>query len=192
MALNRWLGQRSEREMLKNMNRLLLLTAMLFVFGLGQAQTIQTQYGPVTGHANGNVLEFLGIPFASPPLGNLRWKTTVAPATWTTPVLADSFPPKCPQKHFTMGDTASTLEGEEDCLYLNFWSPDTAANLPMMVFIHGGGNQQGSSGEIAAGTELYHGKHLSERGNVVVVTIQYRLGALGYLALQCLLTAGLT
>ncbi len=105
----------------------------------------------------------------------------MAPVEWETPFLADKFPPRCPQKKFDLGDTTFTYDGQEDCLYLNVWSPDTSASLPVMVFIHGGGNQQGSSSEEVAGLVLYHGKKLSERGQVVVVTIQYRLGPLGYL-----------
>ncbi|MCF8371539.1 MAG: carboxylesterase family protein [Bacteroidales bacterium] len=158
---------------------------LIIFFGLCvgsiHAQTIQTQYGPVTGHSNGAVYEFLGIPFASPPVGDLRWKPTEPPSPWTVPILADSFPPKCPQKKYGLGDTTFTMEGQEDCLYLNVWTPDTSAGLPVMVFIHGGGNQQGSASEVAAGTYLYQGKNLAGRGNVVVVTLQYRLGALGYL-----------
>ncbi len=80
-----------------------------------------------------------------------------------------------------MGDTTFILEGEDDCLYLNIWSPDISGSYPVMFWIHGGGNQQGSTSQVSGGTEFYHGKNLSERGDVVVVTIQYRLGALGYL-----------
>lgn len=145
------------------------------------AQTVNTSHGPITGHMNGNIYEFLGIPFASPPVDTLRWKPTLPPTDWVEPISADSFPPKCPQKKYDMGDTAYTLEGEEDCLYLNVWSPDISGNYPVMVFIHGGGNQQGSSSQISGGTFMYHGKNLSERGDIVLVTIQYRLGALGYL-----------
>lgn len=158
----------------------ILIAVITIIFNLN-AQTVSTQYGPVTGHINGTVYEFLGIPFASPPIDTLRWKPTVAPQNWTIPVIVDSFPPKCPQKNYDIGDTTYVLEGQEDCLYLNVWSPDISGNFPVMVFIHGGGNQQGSTSQISAGTEIYHGKNLAERGNVVVVTIQYRLGALGYL-----------
>ena len=153
-----------------------------FLF-IAKTQTIQTQYGPVTGHTNGLVYEFLGIPYASPPIDTLRWKPTQAHANWTTPLLADNFPPACPQKSYEQGDPDSvfTLDGEEDCLYLNVWSTNLAANLPVMVFIHGGGNQQGATSQISGGTEIFNGKNLALRGNVVVVTIEYRLGVLGYL-----------
>lgn len=166
------------------MNKVLFSLILFLTFTQAlESQTVNTQYGPVTGHMNETVYEFLGIPYASPPVGMLRWKPTVAPQAWSLPVVADSFPPSCPQKRFIQGepDTLFTLEGEEDCLYLNIWSPDLNQNLPVMVFIHGGGNQQGSTSQITGGTEIYHGKNLSSRGNVVVVTIEYRLGVLGYL-----------
>lgn len=143
---------------------------------------VETNYGVVEGHFNGAVSEFLGIPYASPPLEDLRWKKSIPPVAWANALSTQAFKPKCPQKSFTQGDTTSTTAGEEDCLYLNVWTPSATNDvLPVMVFIHGGGNQQGSAREIVAGTQLYDGKNLSERGNVVVVTFQYRLGALGYL-----------
>lgn len=73
--------------------------------------------------------------------------------------------------------------GNEDCLYLNVWTPQTGAGTrAVMVFIHGGGNQQGSANQIRSNTYMYFGKNLAERGDVVVVTIQYRLGPLGFYA----------
>ncbi|MCB0635969.1 MAG: carboxylesterase family protein [Lewinella sp.] len=157
-----------------------LLVVLILATSL-HAQTVSTQYGPVTGHLNGAIYEFLGIPFAAPPVGTLRWRPTAAPADWTVPLLADSFPPKCPQKDLVQGEELGEIVGDEDCLYLNVWSPDTTASLPVMVFIHGGGNQGGSSSETAAGAYIYPGNHLAERGQVILVTIQYRLGPLGYL-----------
>lgn len=157
------------------------MIVMCCFFLLVKAQTVSTQYGPVTGHMNGTVYEFLGIPYASPPQDTLRWKPTMSPESWNDPIIADSFPPMCPQKKYNMGDTTFTLGGNEDCLYLNVWTPDISGSFPVMVFIHGGGNQQGSTGQVSGGTEIYHGKNLTERGSVVTVTIQYRLGALGYL-----------
>jgi len=146
------------------MKRIVLLIAIIGIFTTVEAQTVNTQYGPVTGHMNGSVFEFLGVPFASPPEDSMRWKPTVAPSIWTISVVADSFPPKCSQKNFDQGDTVGIIEGQEDCLYLNIWSPDITANLPVMVFIHGGGNQAGSTSEIAGGTEVNHGKNMAGTG----------------------------
>lgn len=131
---------------------------------------------------NGSVYEFLGIPFATPPVGDLRWKAPQEPVEWSEILNTTEFAPVCPQKKYEQGDTTAVLEGDEDCLYLNVWTPQLdAANLPVMVFIHGGGNQQGGASQEAGGTVMYHGKNLAERGDVVVVTIQYRLGPLGFL-----------
>ena len=158
----------------------------LFFFSLlvvnAQSPQVQTEYGTVTGNQIDEVYEFLGIPFASPPTGELRWRPPVPPQPWSMPLLTQEFGPKCMQKSFDQGDTTAVFVGDEDCLYLNVWTPDTtAAGLPVMVFIHGGGNQQGSASAFTLGTHLYNGKNLSDRGNVVVVTIQYRLGPLGFL-----------
>lgn len=162
--------------------KLLFIFFYLSIFTTVYSQIVATQFGQVQGSLNGSVYQFLGIPFAKPPVGNLRWKAPQNPTNWTGTLLTNSFAPVCPQKAFAQGSTSYTLSGNEDCLYLNVWTPQTAsANLPVMVFIHGGGNQQGGASEIGGGTQMYVGKNLSERGNVVVVTIQYRLGPLGFL-----------
>ncbi|MCS7074305.1 MAG: carboxylesterase family protein, partial [Bacteroidia bacterium] len=133
---------------------------------------------------NGNVYQFLGIPYAQPPTKELglRWKAPENRAPWSDTLLTTSFKPVCPQKRFEQNDTTFTIIGDEDCLYLNIWTPQLGtANKAVMVFIHGGGNQQGGASESAGGTQIYFGKNLAQRGDVVVVTIQYRLGALGFL-----------
>ena len=142
---------------------------------------IQTRFGLIEGNNNGNILEFLGIPFAKPPIDSLRWKPPRDPDSWKDTLLTQSFKPGCIQKDFQQGSTSYTIKGSEDCLYLNTWTPDTSASLPVMVFIHGGANQQGAAGDTTAGTQIYNGKNLSERGKVVVVTIDYRLGPFGFL-----------
>ncbi|MFC0877431.1 carboxylesterase family protein [Saccharicrinis sp. FJH2] len=160
-----------------------------------RSQVVTTAYGPVSGNKSGNVFEFRGIPFASPPVDELRWRAPVPPDNHTDTLQAMNYPPACPQKNFEQGDTTATIMGDEDCLYLNVWSPDLSGGLPVMVFIHGGGNQQGSTGQETGGTKLYDGKNLCERGDVVVVTIQYRLGILGYMVhpgLEAENTAGIS
>jgi para-nitrobenzyl esterase len=147
-----------------------------------QAQIVDTQFGKIQGSVNGSVYQFLGIPFAKPPIDTLRWKAPQNPNSWSGTLTTTSFAPVCPQKRFEQGDTTYTIEGNEDCLYLNIWTPQiTSGNKAVMVFIHGGGNQQGGASQITGGTQIYFGKNLAERGDVVVVTIQYRLGALGFL-----------
>jgi para-nitrobenzyl esterase len=148
---------------------------------LGRTQVVNTIYGAVQGQIQDGVSAFLGIPYASPPVGPLRWAPPQPHGGWSEVRLAQAFPPACPQKEFSPNDTLGKVVGQEDCLYLNVWTPSLSGRLPVMVFIHGGGNQQGSTGQMTGGARIYDGKNLAKRGGVVVVTIQYRLGALGYL-----------
>lgn len=87
------------------------------------AQTANTQYGQVQGSLTNGVYQFLGIPFAKPPVvsatDTLRWKAPQPPVPWTGIKSATAFAPVCPQKKYTQGDTTYTIEGNEDCLYLN-------------------------------------------------------------------------
>lgn len=156
---------------------------IFFVIGLNvKSQTVTTQFGQIQGTVNGTVYQFLGIPFAKPPVDSLRWRAPVDPDAWAGILNTTGFAPVCPQKKYEQGSTEYTLEGSEDCLYLNIWTPQTEpGNRPVLVFIHGGGNQQGGASQPQGGTQMYFGKNLAERGNAVVVTIQYRLGPLGFL-----------
>lgn len=165
------------------MNKKLLLLLFLFLFCLkGKSQIVSTEFGQIQGSTNGTIKQFLGIPYAKPPVDSLRWKAPQNPDNWVGTLNTTSYAPVCPQKKFDQGGTNDTIIGNEDCLYLNVWTPQTtSANLPVLVFIHGGGNQQGSANEINGGTEMYFGKNMAERGNAVIVTIQYRLGPLGFL-----------
>ncbi|NJK83282.1 MAG: carboxylesterase family protein, partial [Saprospiraceae bacterium] len=142
----------------------------LLSLALGFSQIVTTQYGQIQGNQNGNVLQFLGIPYAKPPVDSLRWRIPQPPSSWIDIQDALVFAPPCPQKEGT------EIFGNEDCLYLNIWTPSLSAQLPVMVFIHGGSNQSGSTDQF-----LYFGKNMAERGQVIVVTIQYRLGPLGFL-----------
>ena len=143
---------------------------------------VEIQSGKIQGQLNGAVLEFLGIPFAQPPVDSLRWKAPVFSHHWEGTLNTTEYAPVCPQKRFEQGETTAIIDGEEDCLYLNVWTPNLDNELlPVMVFIHGGGNQQGGASQKVGGAYLYEGKNLAERGKVVVVTIQYRLGPLGFL-----------
>lgn len=161
----------------------LLLLPIQLVFA-ADLLVVDTQYGPVRGLNHAGVCEFLGIPFAHPPVGVLRWYPPQDPESWSGVLDAFEFPPTCPQKDFEQGqpDSLAMLIGAEDCLYLNVWTPSVADSArAVLVYIHGGGNQQGSSGKIQGGARIFDGKALAVKNNVVVVTIQYRLGALGFL-----------
>ena len=155
----------------------------LFSLQISFAQpTVATQFGTIEGAQNGTVQQFLGIPYAKAPVDTLRWRAPKNPDVWNNVLNTKSFKPACPQQEFAQSDTTGKLRGSEDCLYLNVWTPQTGiGNRPVIVFIHGGGNQQGSASDTAAGTALYFGKNISSRSDVVVVTINYRLGALGFM-----------
>jgi para-nitrobenzyl esterase len=123
---------------------------------------------------------WLGIPFAQPPVGALRWRAPQPLAPWEGVREALSFAPPCPQFASPTGGVEGepgSIVGSEDCLYLNVYAPDAVANedarLPVMVWIHGGGNTIGA-------TSYYDGSALATNQNVIVVTIAYRLGALGW------------
>jgi para-nitrobenzyl esterase len=145
-----------------------------------ESGVVQTECGPVRGFRAGQTFAYLGVPFAAPPVGDLRWQPPAALACWEGELQATSFSAPCPQA----ADDGSVI-GNEDCLYVNVWTPVGASptsSLPVMVFIHGGGNVQGSSSVQVEDVYLYDGQLLAERGQVVVMTVQYRLGALGFLA----------
>jgi para-nitrobenzyl esterase len=139
---------------------------------------VQTQYGAVQGVTVSGINDFLGIPYAAPPVGALRWVAPAAPAHWTNTLQATQYSAYCPQGFSEIGPGG----GAEDCLYLNVQVPASAnaqSNLPVMVWIHGGGLTTGSGQE-------YDGTGLINSGNVVFVSFNYRLGLLGFMALPAL------
>jgi para-nitrobenzyl esterase len=136
--------------------------------------SLSTEGGMVHGKTVGASRAFLGIPYAAPPVGALRWKPPQPAAAWSTPLEAVAVGPMCPQLQRL--SAAFDDNTQEDCLTLNVWTPAVAAARPVMVFIHGGTFIAGSGG-----LPLYDGQHLSEAGGAVVVTINYRLGPLGFM-----------
>lgn len=131
-----------------------------------------TDRGPVLGvFDTSGTRSFLGIPYAAAPVGDLRWRAPQAPRAWLAPLDASQFANHCPQVATPFGVASTT----EDCLYLNVYAPaGLAGGHPVMVYIHGGAFQTGESDD-------YGPRKLVDQG-VVVVTINYRLGALGFLA----------
>ncbi|MDO9487699.1 MAG: carboxylesterase family protein, partial [Sphingomonadaceae bacterium] len=133
--------------------------------------------GPVRGTERDGVRVFKGLPYALPPVGEARWKPPVAPPAWTTERDATRFAPACMQPVRPPNLYSEALPAmSEDCLALNIWSPSDASKLPVFVWIHGGALTGGASS-----LGMYDGARLAKRG-LVVVTINYRLGILGYLA----------
>ena len=145
------------------------------------ASTVATELGVVEGtRLDSGILKFSGIPYAAPPVGDLRWKAPQGAAAWEEARDATEFSPTCWQPLSPPGAfyDSGEIERSEDCLYLNVWTgaEHSDAALPVMVWIHGGGLQTGTGS-----TSLYDGESLAGRG-VVLVTINYRLGPMGFMA----------
>lgn len=140
---------------------------------------VQTTRGLVRGKRVDSTVAFQGIPFAQPPVGPLRFAPPVEHACWGDVRPATSFGASCPQKNLLTGK----VDGDEDCLSLNVWTPklDRTAKLPVLVFIYGGANVLGGSYEPIL-SNLYDGRALATREQAVVVTPNYRIGALGFFA----------
>ncbi|MCB1056313.1 MAG: carboxylesterase family protein, partial [Acidobacteria bacterium] len=142
----------------------------------------ETTCGRVRGAEKGGIHSFLGIPYAEPPVGRLRFAPPRPPASWSGVRGAFDAGPVAPQHHLLSGFIGPLLRRvagrqAEDCLYLNVWTPGPGPQKrPVMVFFHGGAFILGSGS-----TFLYDGRQLARRGDVVVVTFNYRLGAFGFL-----------
>jgi len=137
-----------------------------------------TTAGEVVGFiADNGARAWLGIPFAEPPVGNLRWRAPQPPVHWDGVWEALEPGSACPQLQSLLSGVQAPedqkMVGNEDCLYLNVWAPANASSLPVMLWIHGGGNTIGQGG-------TYDGAHLATDQNVVVITINYRLGPMGW------------
>lgn len=163
----------------------LIACALLITFAAtATARVVPTDRGPVSGIDTPALSKYLGIPYAAPPVGDLRWRPPQPPARWQGPRDATQYGGHCPQSASPFGTESST----EDCLYLNVYAPNgkvaqeqngktklkQAKRLPVLVWIHGGALVVGESDE-------YDPARLVERG-AVVVTLNYRLGFLGFLA----------
>jgi len=164
---------------------LLLALLLLYIFlapenrpaSVADESTIrQLQAGEVIGFIDDGVSTWLGIPYAEAPVGELRWKAPRPAGKWAHRRESLSFGSPCPQ------NLQGTMRGVEDCLFINIWSPhpvtssQTSNNkYPVMFWIHGGGNSIGE-----AATSIYNGARLSREHKVVIVSINYRLGPLGW------------
>lgn len=173
-----------------------ILVCSIFLFisisGLGEflfntnafSQTIWQNTGVVTtkpGDVQGfeddyDTWAWKAIPYTQPPVGDLRWQAPQDPLPWTGIRQETEFCSKCPQftSAINPGPSDSIIQGNEDCLYLNIWRPQSEEKeLPVYFWIHGGSNIQGSA-------DPYIGATIASRSNMVVVTINYRLGPLGW------------
>jgi para-nitrobenzyl esterase len=154
----------------------------------------QTRFGTVAGvddAAASGTWAWKGIPYARPPVGDLRWKAPLDPQAWSGTRSASQFGNACVQYGRiygpgannrydpTIGSTLNQAVGSEDCLYLNIWRPaDRRGNLPVIVFVHGGSNVSGYTAD-----PVYDGSGLAKAADAVVVSVNYRLGIFGFLNL---------
>lgn len=178
-------------------SRKYLALALLVIFFMGLSSTtvgaqeieewnndnrVVTRYGVIEGKTDEDAFSWLGIPYAKPPIENLRWKAPRDPESWNGVKKTESFGPPSVQHAGIMGveNENQILEGgiigQENCLSLNIWRPKSNAdNLPVYLFIHGGSNQVGWSG-----FPIYDGANLAKKANAIVVTINYRVGISGW------------
>jgi len=153
--------------------------ALLSFVATADATPVKTDSGLVEGTTVNGITAYKGIPFAAPPIGDLRWRAPQPAAPWTGVRKADAQAPACIQDQSVNKFIGlPELPLSEDCLYLNVWTPAQSPNarLPVMVWIYGGGFTGGASGY-----PVYDGAHLAGKG-VVLVSIAYRVGAFGFLA----------
>lgn len=152
----------------------------------------RTEFGIVVGSDDSittGTYAWKGVPFAKPPVGELRWKAPIDPEPWLAPRSTQQFGNACVQYgriygpgannryDATIGTTLNQAVGSEDCLYLNIWRPATPqGGLPVIVFVHGGSNVSGYTAD-----PVYDGAALAKSANAVVVTVNYRLGIFGFL-----------
>jgi para-nitrobenzyl esterase len=153
-----------------------LLAGPLPLFGASSALQVKTGSGIVEGKEDGAVHAFLGIPYAAPPVGDLRWKPPVAAPKWSGVRKATEFGAHCMQGKVFGDMNFRDAGGSEDCLSLNVWVPakTSGAKLPVMIWIYGGGFVAGTTSEARQ-----DGTRLAQQG-VIVVSMNYRLGVFGF------------
>jgi para-nitrobenzyl esterase len=171
------------RTVLKAASMLAIAALALGVSTMAHADslTVKTAQGKARGKTinDGKVQAFLGLPYAAPPVGDLRWRAPQPPAKWNGERDATKFGAHCAQVHLWDDIIFQDSGPSEDCLFLNVYTPANAtasSKLPVMFWIHGGGYAVGASSE-----PRHNGEFLPLKG-VVLVTINYRLGVFGYLA----------
>jgi para-nitrobenzyl esterase len=162
-------------------NRCIILLTISFLVmtifgGIALAATVKVEDGLLEGTIEDGLTVYRGIPYAAPPIGDLRWRPPQPVPKWQGVRKADKFGAPPVQTNPALATVPYTPS--EDCLYLNIWTPakQGSEKLPVMFWIHGGGFTAGATAE-----QLYHGNQLAKKG-VVVVTVGYRLGVFGFLA----------
>ncbi len=154
------------------MKRLLALAVLVACGDDPDELRVQIDTGVIHGRLDGNARAFLGIPYAAPPVGELRWKPPQPALPLSGVFDAIETGVQCPQTFSLSGPG-----GSEDCLFVNVWAPRGESGAPVVVWLHGGAFIFGSGGD-----SYYDGAFLAETYKIVVVTVNYRLGALGFFA----------
>ena len=152
------------------------------------SSVVETAYGPVRGADDGSITSWKGVRYAAPPTGDLRWRAPQPPEKWTEVADASELGRVCPQPVEPRIPIDLGAPQGDDCLTLNIWASSNVAagdRKPVMVWIHGGAYVLGSANQ-----PLYNGRVLAAGGDVVVVTVNYRLGAFGFLDLSSFSTSG--
>jgi carboxylesterase type B len=154
-----------------------VLAATLVSVTVAATATVQTTHGPVAGLDFTAYRRWLGVPFAAPPIGSLRFAAPRPPTPWSTPYDASNHSIACAQSH--NGPDTGTLNKTEDCLYVNVWAPPVgkfSAKAAVMLFWHGGDFKEGSNA-----FKIYDGRHIASTTNTVLLVPNYRLGVFGFL-----------
>jgi len=139
---------------------------------------IDTKQGKIKGYERLGIKKFKGIPYAEPPVGELRFKPSIRKNPWSGVLDCTKFGPDVPQRESFFTPQPRPLQDEEKCLTLNVWTPEIDdTKRPVLFWIHGGGFSFGSGSRT-------DGTHLAKLGNVVIVSINYRLGIFGYIFIQ--------
>ena len=154
-----------------------VILASVVLVAASSAPQVKTRLGTVEGKDDGKVKAFLGIPYAAPPVGDLRWKAPAPATKWTGVKKATEFGFHCMQGKVFGDMVFHDPGGSEDCLTLNVWVPDKHIDpkMPVMVWIYGGGFVAGTTSE-----SRQEGSHLAQQG-VIVVSMNYRLGVFGFM-----------
>ncbi len=169
---------------MKKMSLFLLLAVQLSAPAICQLYKptmppkVKTMNGELQGIEESGIRTFKGIPFAAPPVGNLRWREPQPVKNWTGVRKADKFGPRAMQLAL-FGDMNFRSDGvSEDCLYLNVWTPAKTGteHLPVLVYFYGGGFVAGDGSE-----PRYEGESMSRRG-IVAITVNYRLSVFGFMS----------
>lgn len=164
---------------MRGLRALAMALAAALPAGPAAAQAVRVAGGVLAGATADGVSSWKGAPYAAPPVGALRWRAPQPPAPWQGARDATRFRADCPQTPNPQDEAVSTVPFAEDCLHLNVWAPEGAAGgapLPVLVWIHGGGYVTGGTSPA-----IYDGAAFARRG-LVVVSLNYRLGRLGFFA----------